>query len=80
MCVESEDQPDRTLLETKISKDDRYQKQQGDKWVTSKGQGARSLAITDTLIVWTEATGTDMALSFQEAEGCALIWLVALNR
>lgn len=56
--VESEDQPDRMLLETKIAKDDGYQKQQ------------------DTLIVWTEANGTDMALSFQEAEGCAVIWLV----
>ncbi|KAI9832190.1 MAG: hypothetical protein M1819_004542 [Sarea resinae] len=54
--VESEDQPDRMLLETKIGKDDGYQKQQ------------------DTLIVWTEANGTDMALSFQEAEGCATIW------
>ena len=47
------------LLETKIQKDDGYQKQQ------------------DTLIVWTEANGTDMALSFQEAEGCAVIWFVA---
>lgn len=54
--VESEDQPERMLLETKISKDDGYQKQQ------------------DTLIVWTESNGTDMALSFQEAEGCAAIW------
>ncbi|KAI9852579.1 MAG: Platinum sensitivity protein [Thelocarpon superellum] len=54
--VESEDQPERTLLETRISKDDGYQKQQ------------------DTLIVWTEANGTDMALSFQEAEGCTAIW------
>ena len=54
--VESEDQPERLLLETKIVKDDGYQKQQ------------------DTLIVWTEPSGTDMALSFQEAEGCAVIW------
>ncbi|KZF22928.1 DUF625-domain-containing protein [Xylona heveae TC161] len=54
--VESEDEPDRMLLETRIAKDDGYQKQQ------------------DTLIVWTEANGTDMALSFQEAEGCATIW------
>ncbi|KPI42987.1 uncharacterized protein AB675_2210 [Cyphellophora attinorum] len=54
--VESEDQPDRMLLETKIQKDDGYQKQQ------------------DTLIVWTESNGTDMALSFQEADGCAVIW------
>lgn len=44
------------LLETRIIKDDSYQKQQ------------------DTLIVWTEPNGTDMALSFQEAEGCAAIW------
>lgn len=29
---------------------------------------------TDTLIVWTEQNGTDMALSFQEAEGCGAIW------
>lgn len=28
----------------------------------------------DTLIVWTEQNGTDMALSFQEAEGCGAIW------
>ncbi|KIX02050.1 uncharacterized protein Z518_07989 [Rhinocladiella mackenziei CBS 650.93] len=54
--VESEDQPDRMLLETRIVKEDGYQKQQ------------------DTLIVWTETNGTDMALSFQEAEGCAVIW------
>ncbi|PGH18285.1 hypothetical protein AJ79_00624 [Helicocarpus griseus UAMH5409] len=54
--VESEDEPDRTLLETRICRDDGYQKQQ------------------ETLIVWTEPNGTDMALSFQEAEGCAVIW------
>lgn len=30
----------------------------------------------DTLIVWTESNGTDMALSFQEADGCAAIWWV----
>lgn len=55
VLVESEDQPERLLLETKIVKDDGFQKQQ------------------DTLIVWTDA-GVDMALSFQEADGCALIW------
>ncbi|KAF2144112.1 uncharacterized protein K452DRAFT_153248 [Aplosporella prunicola CBS 121167] len=54
--VQSEDEPIRTLLETRITKDDGYQKQQ------------------DTLIVWTEQNGTDMALSFQEAEGCGAIW------
>jgi len=56
ILVQSEDDPNRTLLETRISKDDGYQKQQ------------------DTLIVWTEPNGIDMALSFQESEGCAAIW------
>ncbi|KAK0637247.1 component of IIS longevity pathway SMK-1-domain-containing protein [Bombardia bombarda] len=55
VIVESEEVVDRRLLETKIVKDDGFQKQQ------------------DTLIVWTD-NGVDMALSFQEAEGCALIW------
>jgi len=56
IVVLSEDDQSRQLLETRISKDDGYQKQQ------------------DTLIVWTEQNGTDMALSFQEPEGCASIW------
>ncbi|KAF1925684.1 DUF625-domain-containing protein [Didymella exigua CBS 183.55] len=56
IVVLSEDDQTRQLLETRISKDDGYQKQQ------------------DTLIVWTEQNGTDMALSFQEPEGCANIW------
>ncbi|KAI9158303.1 hypothetical protein HJFPF1_06295 [Paramyrothecium foliicola] len=57
VIVESEDQPERLLLETKIQKEDGFQKQQ------------------ETLIVWQEpGSGVDMALSFQEAEGCALIW------
>ncbi|XXG94446.1 hypothetical protein Hte_000703 [Hypoxylon texense] len=55
--VESEDQPDRVLLETRICKQDGFHKQQ------------------ETLIVWTEpSNGVDMALSFQEPEGCATIW------
>lgn len=28
----------------------------------------------DTLVVWTEPDGTDMALSFQEADGCHEVW------
>lgn len=28
----------------------------------------------ETLVVWTEPDGTDMALSFQEAEGCLEVW------
>ncbi|KAL6914108.1 hypothetical protein FSHL1_011781 [Fusarium sambucinum] len=66
VVVESEDHPDRLLLETKIQKEDGFQKQQG----TS----------TYTLIVWQEpSSGVDMALSFQEAEGCALIWRFVSN-
>jgi protein phosphatase-4 regulatory subunit 3 len=61
VIVESEDEPERLLLETKIQKEDGFQKQQ------------------ETLIVWQEpGSGIDMALSFQEAEGCAFIWCVAL--
>ena len=56
ILVVSEDDINRTLLETRITKDDGYQKQQ------------------ETLIVWTESNGVDMALSFQEAEGCGAIW------
>lgn len=56
ILVVSEEDVNRTLLETRITKDDGYQKQQ------------------ETLIVWTESNGVDMALSFQEAEGCGAIW------
>ncbi|KAH6895790.1 component of IIS longevity pathway SMK-1-domain-containing protein [Thelonectria olida] len=57
VIVESEDQPERLLLETKIQREDGFQKQQ------------------ETLIVWQEpGSGVDMALSFQEPEGCAMIW------
>lgn len=31
----------------------------------------------DTLIVWTDPEGVDMALSFQEADGCGIVWLAA---
>ncbi|CZT04636.1 related to pleiotropic drug resistance control protein PDR6 [Rhynchosporium graminicola] len=57
VLVQSEDEPDKVLLETRICKEDSFQKQQ------------------DTLIVWTETTtSVDMALSFQEGDGCAAIW------
>ncbi|KAF2836744.1 DUF625-domain-containing protein [Patellaria atrata CBS 101060] len=54
--VESEDEPIRVLLETRVAKENGYQKQQ------------------DTLIVWTERNTVDMALSFQESDGCGAIW------
>lgn len=56
VVVTSEEEPERVILETRITKDDGYQKQQ------------------ETLIVWTESNGVDMALSFQEADGCAHLW------
>ncbi|GAB0137714.1 hypothetical protein EsDP_00005970 [Epichloe bromicola] len=62
VIVESEERPQLLLLETKIQKEDGFQKQQ------------------ETLIVWQEpGSGVDMALSFQEAEGCALIWRFVSN-
>ncbi|KAH6671872.1 component of IIS longevity pathway SMK-1-domain-containing protein [Halenospora varia] len=62
VIVQSEDNQDRTLLETRICKEEGFQKQQ------------------DTLIVWTEpSTQVEMALSFQEAEGCATIWKFISN-
>lgn len=73
--VQSEDEPIRTLLETRVTKDDGYQKQQGEtgscgtNWRMGHAENC-----ADTLIVWTEQNGTDMALSFQEAEGCGAIW------
>ncbi|RUP07425.1 hypothetical protein BC936DRAFT_140179 [Jimgerdemannia flammicorona] len=33
----------------------------------------------ETLIVWTNENNVDLALSFQEPEGCAEIWYVASN-
>jgi protein phosphatase-4 regulatory subunit 3 len=75
------------LLETKIIKDDGYQKQQGMSTLPApertehsgayiciiSSDGMLTLGL-ETLIVWTEPHGTDMALSFQEPEGCAAIW------
>ncbi|KAK9453227.1 component of IIS longevity pathway SMK-1-domain-containing protein [Dipodascopsis uninucleata] len=56
ILVKSEDDADRSLLETRIYRDVQYQKQQ------------------DTLIVWTDQDETDLALSFQEGDGCSVIW------
>ncbi|PHH81756.1 hypothetical protein CDD82_7926 [Ophiocordyceps australis] len=62
VIVESEEEPNRLLLDTRIHKQDGFQKQQ------------------DTLIVWQEpGSGVDMALSFQESEGCTLIWRFVNN-
>ncbi|KAI8800995.1 component of IIS longevity pathway SMK-1-domain-containing protein [Cladochytrium replicatum] len=55
LVVRSEDDGS-VILNSKIRKEDVYQRQQ------------------ETLIVWTEVTQTDLALSFQEAECCTEIW------
>jgi protein phosphatase 4 regulatory subunit 3 len=67
------------LLETRIGKEETYQKQQGPCAAPDMSSSCQKLVAditrrTETLIVWTETNGTDMALSFQEAEGCAVIW------
>ena len=44
-----------------------------------QSQLAKLIVNVDTLIVWTEIRNNiDMALSFQEGDGCAAIWLVYL--
>lgn len=73
--VESEEDPERILLESRIKKEDSYQKQQGT--TCSCVQYLSTLTNhAETLIVWTDNNGVDMALSFQEAEGCGLVWFV----
>lgn len=68
------------LLETIISRDDGYQKQQGwilqrcDFYALLRAELTWTFCFADTLIVWTDVNSVDMALSFQEAEGCAAIW------
>lgn len=52
-----------------VSKTARYQIRHRIGVIVTNG-----IAQSETLIVWTEHNGTDMALSFQEAEGCAAIW------
>lgn len=47
---------DDILLQSKVVKEDVYQRQQ------------------DTLVVWTEPSGLDLALSFQELDGCNEVW------
>ncbi|KAF4994438.1 hypothetical protein FGRMN_5768 [Fusarium graminum] len=68
VVVESEDHPDRLLLETKIQKEDGFQKQQG-------------MSIHSAVLHQPHepSSGVDMALSFQEAEGCAMIWRFVSN-
>ncbi|KAK7413690.1 Platinum sensitivity protein [Neonectria punicea] len=75
VIVESEDQPERLLLETKIQREDGFQKQQGMSKPPYSPRLSNLTLSAETLIVWQEpGSGVDMALSFQEPEGCAMIW------
>ena len=77
LVVESEESPSQYLLNTSITKSGGYQKQQGARGEKSyDARSGRANGAADTLIVWTEENGVDMALSFQEADGCASIWSV----
>ncbi|KAJ2959258.1 hypothetical protein NQZ79_g5223 [Umbelopsis isabellina] len=53
------------LLQSRIEKNRLYQKQQDILSVYLR---------LETLIVWTEDNDVDLALSFQEADGCAALW------
>lgn len=73
--MQSEDQPGRILLETKIVKGDEFQKQQGILDQRMIPTFHTNACHAETLIVWTEPDSEmDMALSFQEAEGCTAVW------
>lgn len=80
---EDMDVDEHIMLNTQVVKEDVYQKQQGES--DSRGrpdEALRELLVlmksswhcSDTLVVWTESDGTDMALSFQEADGCQEVW------
>jgi hypothetical protein len=56
IAVRFEDDAQGMLLETMVSHDLGYQRQEG------------------TLIVWTEPSGLDMAMSFEKSDECAQIW------
>jgi protein phosphatase-4 regulatory subunit 3 len=60
------------LLSTKVEKEDIYARQQGELPHSYRTNWSSSV---DTLIVWTEPqTNLDIALSFQDPDGCEDIW------
>lgn len=77
LIARSEGDHDSIILSTTIRPNDVYQRQQGVLNSLSSlnvDKHSLALAMTETLIVWTEPDGTDYALSFQEAEGCLEVW------
>lgn len=69
--VKSEANEDQVLLKSKIVREDLYQIQQS---TFAKNLFKDIESIIETLIVWKELDGKDVALSFQEADGCDEIW------
>ncbi|KAG4304874.1 hypothetical protein PORY_001549 [Pneumocystis oryctolagi] len=69
--VKSENNEEQILLKSKIVCEDLYQIQQSKTiFIVLRS----SLCIAETLIVWQELDGTDVALSFQEIDGCNEMW------
>lgn len=63
------------LLSSRVEKDDIYARQQGQSYPLGKRRKRARLMSLDTLIVWTEPTSNlDIALSFQDPDGCEDIW------
>jgi hypothetical protein len=63
------------LLKSKVVKGGQYSRQQGIlyPYLSNTMQLNLHLPLTDTLIVWTEPDGTEIALSFQDPAACANI-------
>lgn len=65
---------DDLLLNTQVSKDEQYSRQQG-RLLACVQKKQKSDGKSETLIVWTDqATQLDIALSFQDPKGCDDIW------
>ncbi len=66
------------LLCTSIVREEIFQRQQGASRLSSLCRWDELTdsyqSLVETLIVWTDPDGKDMALSFQESEGCNEIW------
>jgi protein phosphatase-4 regulatory subunit 3 len=73
LIVKSEDDG-AVLLESKVHAEDIYQRQQGIDCALLQFE-MNTKYIVATLIVWNEPdTSVDLALSFQESEGCQEVW------
>lgn len=82
LIVKSEDDGS-IILESKVHTDDVYQRQQGISFLSFAfihNLNIILITILATLIVWSDPdTNIDLALSFQEADGCQDVWYVNIN-